>query len=366
MIMKQKKLLLLLLFVTSSTFAQTKKSLFDVASDKYNEQNYAGAIFDLTQFIKLNPKHIPSRYLRARCYSIRDDYDKSIKDYLFVIQADKEASNETKSAYFDGIGYVYSRQGEYTKARENYLKANSLKGNQLNVLSNIGYTFRKDKLYDSSIVYFDKALIIDKSNVFTIRNKIQSLKALDNIDEAFRLSDEFLLTKNYDIDISLIRASILKSKGKTAEALNDYHRALTNDPFDYGALIGVSECYVLLGYYEEDLVLKRRMVEIFKANKESNTMLSNANYLLASAYKFLGDYRSAIETFDEAEALNPKDVGIFLERALAKASLKDFEGACIDFKKARNLDEEKANDYEEFLAEETEYAEFTEYCFPEN
>lgn len=360
--MKINSLVLIFLIISISTFAQTKKSLYDVASDKYNEQNYAGAIYDLNQFIKLNPKHIPSRYLRAKCYGFREDFESSIKDYKFVIEADKDASNDTKSAYFEDIGYVYSRQGEFTKAREYYLKSNSLKGNQLNVLSNIGYTFRKDKLYDSSIVYFDKALNLDKSHVFTIRNKIQSLKALDNLDEAFRLSDEFLLTKNFDIDISLIRASILKSRGKTAEALNDYHRALTNDPFDYGALIGVSECYVLLGYYEEDLILKRRMVEIFKANKESNTMLSNANYLLASAYKFLGDYRSAIETFDEAEALNPKDAGIFLERALAKASLKDFEGACIDFKKARTLDEEKANDYEEFIADDVEYAEFSKYC----
>lgn len=362
--MKINSLVLIFLIISISTFAQTKKSLYDVASDKFKEQNYAGAIYDLNQFIKLNPKHIPSRYLRAKCYGFREDFESSIKDYIFVIEADKGASIETKSTYFEDIGYVYSRQGEFTKAREYYLKSNSLRGNQLNVLSNIGYTFRKDKLYDSSIVYFDKALNLDKSHVFTIRNKIQSLKAMDNLDEAFRLSDEFLLTKNYDIDISLIRASILKSRGKTAEALNDYHRALTNDPFDYGALIGVSECYVLLGYYEEDLVLKRRMVEIFKANKESNAMLSNANYLLASAYKFQGDYRSAIETFDEAEALNPKDAGIFLERALAKASLKDFEGACIDFKKARTLDEEKANDYEEFITEEGEYADFVKYCIP--
>lgn len=364
--MKHIKLTFFILFLSGTILAQTKRSLFDVASEKYNEQNYASAIFDLTQFIKLYPKHIPSHYLRARCYSVRDDYDNSIKDYLFVIQEDKDASNESKSAYFDGIGFVYSRKGEYTKAREYYLKANSLIGNQLNVLSNIGYTLRKDKLYDSAIVYFDKALNIDKSQIFSIRNKIQSLKSLDKLDEAYKLSDEFLLTKNYDIDISLIRASILKSRGKTAEALNDYHRALTYDPFDYGALIGVSECYVALGYYEEDLKLKQRMVEVFQVNKESNATISNAKYLLAIAYKFLGDYRSAIETFDEAEALNPKDVGILLERALAKASLKDFEGACNDFKKARTLDEEKANDYEEFISEEAEYTEFVKYCFPVN
>ncbi len=364
--MNLKSLAIVFLLTSTAIFSQTTKSLYDVASDKAKAQNCAGAILDLNKYIKLNPKHIPSRYLRAKCLSYESDYKGSIEDYVYLIELDNGASSETKYLYFEGIGHSYIMLGEYTKAREYFKKANSLNGSQLNVLSNIGYTFRKDKLYDSSIVYFDKALSLDKSHVFTIRNKIQSLKALDNIEEAFKLSDEFLLTKNYDIDISLIRASIFKSRGKTAEALNDYHRALTNDPFDYGALIGVSECYVLLGYYEEDLVLKQRMVEIFKANKESNTMLSNANYLLASAYKFLGDYRSAIETFNEAEALNPKDAGIFLERALAKASLKDFEGACIDFKKARTLDEEKANDYEEFLAEETEYAEFTEYCFPEN
>jgi len=354
-----------ILLSSISSFAQTKKSLYDIAGDKFKEQNYAGAIFDLNNYVKLNPKHIQGHYLRAKCYGFREDFESSIKDYIFVIEADKDASIETKSTYFEDIGYVYSRKGEFIKAREYYIKSNNLRGNQLNVLSNIGYTLRKDKLYDSSIVYFDKALNLDKSHVFTIRNKIQSLKALDKNEDALKLCDDFMLTKSFDIDIALIRAFILKSQGKNAEALNDYHRALTYDPFDYGALIGVSECYVALGYYEEDLNLKQRMVQIFKANKESNSMISNANFLLANAYKFLRDYKSAIETFDEAEAQNPKDAGIFLERALAKASLKDFEGACNDFKKARTLDEEKANDYEEFLADDVEYAEFAKFCFQE-
>ena len=362
--MKYYLILIFLYFFSNQSLAQSNRTLFEVASEKVKAENYNGAIADLNTFIKSNPKHLPSRILRAKCYSFENKFQLALEDNLIILDLDKDANTEAKTRYLRDIGFDYSMIDEYAKSREFYQKANTLKGNDIYILSNIGYTFRKDKLYDSAIVYFDKALLLGKTHIFSIRNKIQCLKALDKIDEAFNLSNEFLISKNYDIDISLFRASILKDRGKTTEALNDYHRALTYEPEDYDALIGVSECYIALGYYEEDLKLKQRMVKVFKANKESNTMLSNANYLLASAYKFLGDYQSAIETFDEAEALNPKDAGILLERALAKALSKDLEGACNDLKKARAIDEEKANEYEEFIIEDSEFEEFANYCFP--
>lgn len=355
-------LLIMSLLFSGTILAQANKSLYDVALVKAKAGKLPQAILDLNSFIRLNPKHIPSRELRADINNQLGEYQKALDDNVFILNNDINASPEKKASYQDNIGYDYLLLGEYTKGRHIYQSANAVVPNDINRIFNIGYSFKKEKMYDSSVVYFDKVLALDKSHSLSLRNKIQALHLNEKSEEALSLCDEFLNKKQFDIDIILTRAAILKTNGKIDLALNDFQRALVYEPEDFDALIGVSECYVLLGYYDEDLKLKQRMVEVFKANKQSNTMISSSLYLLGSAYKFLEDYENAIKSFNEAEALNPKDVLILLERGLAKASNKDLEGACQDFKKASIMDEKKTSEYEEFVSDDAEYAEFAKYC----
>lgn len=363
--MFHKNLVIMLLFFTSTTLAQSNKNLFDAALVKVKAGKLPQAILDLNSFIKFNPKYIPSRELRADINNQLGEYQKALDDNFFILNNDINVSPEKKASYQDKIGYDYLLLGEYTKGRVIYQSANAVVPNDINRVFNIGYSFKKEKMYDSSVVYFDKVLVLDKSHTLSLRHKIQALRLNEKSEEALTLCDEFLNKKQFDIDIILTRAAILKTNGKIELALNDFQRALVYEPEDFNALLGVSECYVLLGYYDEDLKLMQRIVEVFKANKQSNSMISSSLYLLGGAYKFLEDYDNAIKSFNEAEALNPKDVLILLERGLAKASNKDLEGACQDFKKASIMDEKKTSEYEEFVADDAEFAEFVKYCFKE-
>lgn len=360
--MSPKNLVIILIFFSGNILAQSNKSLYEVAILKAKAGKLPQAILDLNSFIKLNPKHSSSRKLRAKIYEQDGEFQKALEDNLAVLDLDANKGDSVRVANLEHVGYDYLRLGDFTKGRVQYLAANALLSNNVTTLFNIGYAYKKDKMYDSSIVYFDRVLTLDKSHILSLRHKIQALFSSERHDEAFSLSDEFMNSKKFDIDIALTRASILKAKGKIELALSDYQRALVNEPEEFDALFGVSECYVVLGYYEEDLKLKQRIVKILKANKESGSMVSSAIYLLGAAYKFLGDYDNAILSFNEAESLNPKDVAILLERGLAKASNKDLEGACQDFKKASIMDEKKTSEYEDFVSDDAEYAEFAKYC----
>jgi tetratricopeptide (TPR) repeat protein len=329
---------------------------------KAKSGKFTSALVDLNKFISVNPKDISSRELRVNIYNELGEYKKALNDNLYILSTETNVSPEKKAINLENTGYDYLLLGDYTSGRRMYQKANELVGNNINTIFNIGYSFKKDKIYDSSIVYFNKVLLQDKNHTLSLRHKIQALNLSGKSDQAFALSDEFLNSNKFDIDIILTRASIFKANGKIEMALNDYTRAFVSNPDDDIALFGVSECYVALGYYEEDLILKKRIVELFKKNKESNTIISNSLFLLGIAHKFLGEYENAIKSFDEAESLNPNDVLILLERGLAKASIKDLEGACVDFKKASILDEKKTSEYEEFISDDAEYADFANYC----
>lgn len=50
-----------------------------------------------------------------------------------------------------------------------------------------------------------------------------------------------------------------------------------------------------------------------------------------------GDYKGAIEEYNQAIALNPKDPDSYHGRGLAKSNLEDQKGATIDFEKAIDI-----------------------------
>ncbi len=357
-----KPYLFFLLLISAAICGQSTKSLYEIAKVKAKAGKLSQAILDLNSFIKLNPKHSSSRKLRAKIYEQDGEFQKALEDNLAVLDLDANKGDSVRVANLEHVGYDYLRLGEFAKGRVHYQAANALLSDNVTTLFNIGYSYKKDKMYDSSLVYFDRVLALDKSHILALKHKIQAIYSSERHDEALSLSDEFLNSKKFDIDIALTRASILKANGKMELALSDYQRALVNEPEEIDALLGVSECYVALGYYEEDLKLKQRLVKIFKSNEESKSMIASAVYLLGAAYKFLGDYENAIISFNEAESLNPIDVAILLERGLAKASNKDLEGACQDFKKASIMDEKKTSEYEDFVADDAEFVEFAKYC----
>jgi len=54
------------------------------------------------------------------------------------------------------------------------------------------------------------------------------------------------------------------------------------------------------------------------------------------------DYKGALEAFNKANELNPNLENLHYQRGIVKVKLHDMNGACLDFRKAKEMGESKA------------------------
>jgi len=74
-------LIIFCLFITTLAYAQTAEDYFNSGFDKYNQQDYKGAIQDYTKAIELNPNYTDAYHNRGVAKGYLQDYRGEIQDY---------------------------------------------------------------------------------------------------------------------------------------------------------------------------------------------------------------------------------------------------------------------------------------------
>ena len=74
------------LFITTLAYAQTAEDHFNSGGDKYDKQNYKGAIQDFTKAIELNPNYTKAYNNRGFAKAELQDYRGAIQDYNKAIE----------------------------------------------------------------------------------------------------------------------------------------------------------------------------------------------------------------------------------------------------------------------------------------
>jgi tetratricopeptide (TPR) repeat protein len=119
----KKLLFIVLVFVTSYSYSQTKKyfNYFDSGWNKKRLGDYRGAIMDYSKAIQLNPNVKNSAYYsRGFCKENLKDYIGAIADYTKAIQLDSE---DSEAYYNRGNSKLMLNQKnsaclDWSKARE--------------------------------------------------------------------------------------------------------------------------------------------------------------------------------------------------------------------------------------------------------
>lgn len=356
-----RKLFFFLLFLISiNSIAQTAATYKAKAEVFFEKGNYKEAINELTLALKVNPKDEKALRNRAMSYDRLEKFDLALKDNLELFKIDKSART------LGNIGYDYLWLEKYEDSRKYLNLAIDLSPTDVIYRFNKALTYQYEDNLEKAIIMYDEALKVAGNHKPSLISKTRCLLKLNLFDKASVIVDSFFLQKRFDVEMLLFRGDIKKHFGKTEEALSDYSRAIAILPEDLTLIVRAAKCLNELGLYEEEIDLRKRDLDLQFKNGESNESKALSFATLAIAQEAAGYYENALLNYDESIKLETTggDGRIYFIRCILKAKMKDYEGACKDLTKTKELNPTDAGEYDQYFEEDEEFEDFVKYCMP--
>ena len=298
--------------------------LFEEDLNKYEK-----AILDYDKAIELEPMKTNWLFSRAFLYEKMEQYDKSLSDYIKIIDIDS-----TDPGVFNNVGLLYR---DYLKNYEKALVSFD-KNIQLAPKNPIGYKNRAD-LYQFYLNNFEKALI-DYSKAIELDPK-NSKRLLDRSElyQKLNQNDKALLDFNKAIEIEPSiannfnsRAEFYRKKTKQFDlALQDYNKVLELEPKEatYYANRAILEFF--------DLNLKDKATDDFKKAIELDPKNTSFIYYRIKTYLFNDDFENAKIEINKTISIDKNDPEGYYDSALIYKKQKKYLQSLIQVSKAIDL-----------------------------
>ncbi|MDR2864384.1 MAG: tetratricopeptide repeat protein [Spirochaetaceae bacterium] len=283
-------------------------ALFGLA-DCYKALNqYIKAIEIWNKYLEHDEKNITVLTRVADAYRKLHDFKNSKLKYERVLEIEED------NAYaIIGLGHLHYDFKEYQDALfywEKMLETHSLLSVDIRVLTSIGNCYRKLKLFDDGLAYFDAALRRDPANFYALfglgdcfRGLNQPRRSLDywNLILEQDPRNKVILTRAGDAYCAL---------QNYAQAADYYTRAL-NIEFDTYAVLGLAVIAKIHGAFEKAIDILLNLIE--------QDMKNHRPYLeLADCYRRIGDKEAAIAVLRDFQSFGIRNnaVNDLLERLI--------------------------------------------------
>jgi tetratricopeptide (TPR) repeat protein len=197
--------------------------------------------------------------------------------------------------------------------------------------NNLGKYYREHNKYDLAIKHYDQAIAIDPNGFKSYSNRGKAYFDLGQVDRALADLNKSLAINGGNIEALSNRGAIWGQKGKLDSALIDLDKAIELDPRYSNAYSNRALVYYSLKEYEkviQDVNSFMRIVNEQNADMINLRALANLN--LNKNQEALNDYNLAIQ-------LNPRQGVFFQNRSYLLSKLGDKKNALSDILKAQQL-----------------------------
>ena len=162
---------------------------------------------------------------RGLSYNHKGDYDRAIADLSEVIRIDpKHASALTNR------GWAYLEKGEYDRAINDLNEAIRLSPNLVNAYINRGWSYHGKQDNDRAIDDFSAALRISPRSVSALKGRATAYSSKRDYDRAIADYDEAIRLSPRDGDSYRSRAVARRESGDFDRAISDFDEAIRLDP----------------------------------------------------------------------------------------------------------------------------------------
>ena len=135
--------------------------------------------------------------------------DKSIECYKKSI----ELNNLYHRAY-DGLSFIYSKNGNYDIAKEYAIKSLDLNPNNPEILNRLGYIYIQTGNPENALEYFKKAYSLDRNDITIIKNLVLANAIFKNYKDSIPILQQYLKTNpNIADGHYLLATTLYEDKG---------------------------------------------------------------------------------------------------------------------------------------------------------
>ena len=187
---------------------------------RYDEQDWAGALRELTNAIQFNPRYAEAYLKRGNIRMQQDDWDAAISDYNHAIS---RAPNEALA--WNNRGLAWQHKGELEQALSDYNRTI-----ELNPKLPVAYNNRAGIKHDQgdfrgALADYDVALALNDQLAAVYNNRAVTRKALGDLPGALRDYTKAIELRPHFALAYFNRSRVWRSLGKQKEALDDFTRS---------------------------------------------------------------------------------------------------------------------------------------------
>jgi tetratricopeptide (TPR) repeat protein len=310
------------LFIPTALFAQDKradsKKLYEQGEAAHNAGNYKLALEYLNKCLQESPGFADAYFTRGSAREQLDDLKGANTDYNIYL----ELKPDQPEALFSRATVRY-QLGLYDQAKADLLKLLTLPPGETQTI----FFNQSASASGSNQILTAQGNI--KPQIFNYLGLVET--KLGNYQSAITWLDSAIQLKSREADY-FVNRGIAKEGLNDITAMQDYQTALSLHPDHALALHNIA-------------ALKRKKGESSTMEDELEKAIESDSSML---YPYLerafqrmegGFYKGALEDYDRALEIQPKDPEIWLNRGHVREKLDDLKGAYSDYTKAIELNE---------------------------
>jgi formylglycine-generating enzyme required for sulfatase activity/serine/threonine protein kinase/lipoprotein NlpI len=301
---------------------------FNRAGEKFENEDYKGAIADYSEVIRLNPKDANAYHNRGAARGNLKDYQGAIEDCTQAIHLDPQYA----IAYYCR-GVVRDELKDYEGAIADYSEVIRLNPKDANPYNNRGVARKILKDYQGAIEDYTQAIHLNPQYAIAYNNRGSAhyqLKdyqgAIDDYTQAIRLNPEDAIAYN---NRGFARYQLKDHQG----AIKDYTQVIDLDP---EFAIAYNNRGMAAGELKEYQWAIDDYTRAIRLEPEYANAYNNRGVALCNSE----DYQGAIKDYTQAIRFNPEFADAYYNRGNAREALGDIKGAEADWKQARKINGE--------------------------
>jgi len=237
----------------------------DQGQTLYGDGKLELAALQFEKILKLDPPNIFIHYLLGDVYSRQGNYQKALDNYLFVLK-EQDDYLEVQNK----IGSVYDHLGDYEEAMQHFRKAASFYPDQSCAYNNMGIIYIKtNRLAEAKQAFLqalekthDPSHDDDGERAVSLRCLGDTYLRMDNEEKADQYYQQALELRPDMVEVYLEKARYYTSHGQYLQAIPNWEKVASLQPQDSQTAFSLGQCYLLSGDRQKARQLFRECLQI--------------------------------------------------------------------------------------------------------